>query len=248
MNNQTFSIPQYILATLVHIFTASGAIIGLACIEYIYQQKPVIALWLMALAVFIDAIDGTIARLAHVKSVLPGFDGALLDNIIDFINYVLVPCLFIIHNYIPLPDYRWLIASLILLSSCYQFCQADAKTPDHFFKGFPSYWNIVVFFLFIIQTTPQMNALILLTLCVLVFVPIKYVYPSRLEALSQYIWLKVLTLTASLLFGVVTLLLLWFYPDKPKLLIAYCYAYMIYYLAISLTKTAIPFLLKKQKY
>ena len=67
----------------------------------------------------------------------------------------------------------------MLLSSAYGFNRDDAKTSDHFFTGFPSYWNIVVFYLLVDAASPDVNAAILLAFAVLVFVPIRYLYPSR---------------------------------------------------------------------
>lgn len=246
MSIRSFSLLQSISAFFVHLFTASGAVIGLASIHFIYQNQPIISLWLMGLAVLVDAIDGTLARWLKVKEALPSIDGALLDNMIDYFNYVLVPCLFILQDFIALPNpSRWIVVILVALSSCYQFCQADAKTPDNFFKGFPSYWNIVVFFLFILQAHSTTNLVVLLILTLLIFIPIKYVYPSRLDNLSSYAWLKKLTLLASLMFGLAIFLLLWNYPTKSPYLVIYCYIYIIYYLVISLVKTFSPLLLKK---
>ena len=65
------------------------------------------------------------------------------------------------------------------------FARRDAKTADHFFTGFPSYWNIVVVYLLAVQTSPALNAALLLALAVLVFVPIRYVYPSRTVTLMK---------------------------------------------------------------
>jgi len=71
------------------------------------------------------------------------------------------------------------VVAAMLLSSAYGFSQEAAKTSDHFFTGFPSYWNIVVFYLMVVAAQPLVSAAVLLTLAVLVFVPIAYVYPSR---------------------------------------------------------------------
>ena len=73
----------------------------------------------------------------------------------------------------------------MLLSSAYGFAQADAKVDagDHFFTGFPSYWNIVVVYLYVLQLPQIANAVILVVLAVLVFVPIRYIYPSRTKTL-----------------------------------------------------------------
>jgi len=132
----------------IHAFTASGACVGLLALLAIYHNNLLLALWLMGAAIFIDAIDGMFARRVNIKEVVPQIDGALLDNIVDFFNYTLVPCFFLLVTPL-LPDYwRVFCVMMITFSSAYQFTQVDAKTSDHFFKGFPSYWNIAVFYLF----------------------------------------------------------------------------------------------------
>lgn len=236
---------RYISAWLVHLFTASTAIVGLLTVDYIYKGNAKMALWMMALAILIDAVDGSLARLVKVKKLLPTIDGALLDNMVDYFNYVLTPCLFILNGLISLPlQSKWIAVSLIALSSAYQFTQTDAKTPDHFFKGFPSYWNIVVFYLFLFSTSASLNLIILLVLCLLIFIPIKYVYPSRLDYLTDILWLRRAMLIASILYGIDCVLLLWYYPEKPKILLIYSFAYVLFYIAISIFRTVVP-LIKK---
>ncbi len=134
-----------IFAWLVHLYTALGAVVGLYTILAIDESNFRLAFFLMAVTVIIDATDGALARAARVKEVIPWFDGALLDNLVDYLNYVIVPCLFLLRaGLLPPQDALWL-AALPVLSSAYGFCQRDAKTADHFFLGFPSYWNIVCF-------------------------------------------------------------------------------------------------------
>ena len=177
---------RYIAAWAVHIFTASAACIGVFTLEKIYQHEYTFALWLMAITVIIDAVDGTLARLVGVKKILPKIDGALLDNIMDYLNYVITPCFFLLVKPDMLPnDYAIFIIAAITITSAYQFCQDDAKTPDHFFKGFPCYWNIAVFYMYIFNTSMIFNAILLSIFCVLIFVPVKYVYPSRLDYLTD---------------------------------------------------------------
>ena len=168
-----------LFAWLVHLYTALGAFVGFISFLAIDQRSFRETFVLMAIAVILDATDGTLARLARVKEVLPWFDGTLLDEIVDYFNYVIVPCFFVFRaNLLPPADALWL-AMLPLLASAYGFCQINAKTADNFFLGFPSYWNIVVFYLYVLQTPKWINAFVILGLCVLVFVPIKYIYPSR---------------------------------------------------------------------
>jgi len=85
-------------------------------------------------------------------------------------------------------------------------CRKRGALPDHFFTGFPSYWNIVVFYLVIARLPATMNAAILLALAVLVFVPIRYLYPSRTPVLM---WP---TNILGAIWGVLMVVMLWQYP------------------------------------
>lgn len=237
---------HYLVAWAVHAFTASAACLGLFTLAKIYQHEYQQALWLMAITIIIDALDGTLARLVRVKSVLPSMDGALLDNIVDYVNYVITPCFFLYvkSDMLP-PSFALIIIVAIIITSSYQFCQADAKTPDHFFKGFPCYWNIVVFYMFIFNTTSQTNAIILSILCVLIFVPIKYVYPSRLDYLTDNKQLKLLMHGFSLIYTICSAALLWTYPTMDSTCLILSMGYIILYLILSFYRTYTPMLLSK---
>jgi phosphatidylcholine synthase len=229
-----------VAAWLVHLFTAAGAVLGLLTLNAIHRQQFLTAFWLMAVTIVIDATDGVMARLAMTKEAAPRIDGALLDNLIDYINYVMAPAFFLVVSDLLPHEWRFWGAGLIVLVSAYQFTQTDAKTEDHFFKGFPSYWNIVVFYLFIWHTSPWTNLVILLILSVLVFVPIKYVYPSRLTYLSPNPGVRRAMLLASLVWGGATTGLLWLYPNTNRLLMALSLAYVVLYTVISLYRTFVP--------
>lgn len=139
-------------------------------------------LWMLA-ATFVDATDGVLARAARVDEVLPEFNGARLDDIVDYLTFVFAPALLIERADVVSGPLGWLAVAAVLLSSAYGFSREDAKTADHFFTGFPSYWNIVAFYLYALAPGAQVSAAILIALAVLVFVPIKYVYPTRTPAL-----------------------------------------------------------------
>ena len=166
-----FSRQRRVGAWLVHLFTASGAVIGLFTYFFIHHGEYIAAFWLMGAAILIDGIDGMFARWARTKEAAAKIDGELLDNIIDYSNYVMAPAFFLLVGGLLPQGWNYLGPSLVVLASAYQFSQPDAKTEDHFFKGFPSYWNIVVFYLFFWQTSPRTNMIIVLVLVVLVFVP-----------------------------------------------------------------------------
>lgn len=164
----------------VHVFTASGAVVGLLAIEAAARLDFQASVLWMLLALFIDAVDGSMARAARVSEVVPGIDGRRLDDIVDYLNYVIVPVAFLI----------WLgaidsifVAAAPVLASAYGFSQADAKTEDHFFVGFPSYWNVVAIYVWAFELDGLLVATLLVLLAAAVFIPLKYVYPSRMRSL-----------------------------------------------------------------
>jgi phosphatidylcholine synthase len=165
----------------VHALTASGAAMGLfALLEAARGDLRASALWMLG-AFAVDSVDGTLARAAHVHERVPSIDGRRLDDVVDYLNYVIVPCFFLAAN--GLVGWGW--AALPALASAYQFAQADAKTEDHFFLGFPSYWNFVAIYAWLLGAAPATTAAWLLGLSVLVFVPIKYLYPTRMTRLAK---------------------------------------------------------------
>ncbi len=238
MNNS--SISRQISGWLVHLFTATGGILGLLAIYEIHQQNFIEAFWYMAGTLVIDSADGFLARSIGVKDIIPQIDGALLDNIIDYVTFVIVPAFFLLVSDVVPVNLSLFTASVIIIASAYQFSQSNAKTEDNFFRGFPSYWNIVVFYLFVWELHPYINFSILILLAVSVFVPVKYVYPSRMNYLSHHRWVVIFMFIATVLWGFATLMLLIIYPESNPWLIIYTIFYMVLYIGFSLYRTLVP--------
>lgn len=217
-----------ILAWLVHLYTALGAVVGFLAVLSIEQGNLRGAFFLMAVTVLIDATDGALARAARVKEFLPWFDGATLDNIVDYFTYVIVPVLFLYRAALLPPDDSLWLAMLPLLASAYGFSRADAKTADHFFLGFPSYWNIVVFYLYIFQSPPWVNAFVVIGLAALVIVPIQFIYPSRSPRF------RAVTNALGALWAVCVTYLIYRLPEAPRALAFASLAFPAYYTALSL--------------
>src|SRR3990167_1157404 len=216
-----------VLAWLVHLYTALGAVIAFATVLCIEQKLFQQAFWLMFLAVAVDATDGTLARALRVKELIPWFDGDRLEDIVDYANYVMVPCLFIFRaDLLPPPDALWL-ATVPLVASAYGFCQKEAKTADHFFLGFPSYWNIVAFYLYVLQMPRWINAFLILILSALVFVPIKYLYPSRSPVLRG------LTVILGAVWGILIFIMIHSLPEPPLLIVRTSLLFPAYYFVLS---------------
>jgi phosphatidylcholine synthase len=214
-------------AWLVHFYTASGVLAAffgtLAVVDDRYRDA---FLW-MAFATFVDATDGVFARLAQVKRVLPGFDGARLDDIVDYLTFVFLPVLLLQHSGALPAGWGLAVASIVLLSSAYGFASTDAKTDDDFFTGFPSYWNIVALYLHAAALPPMANAGILLVLSAFVFVRIGYVYPSRTPTLRR------VTILFGSLWGASVIALIVALPDVPRALLLGSLAFPIYYTVLS---------------
>jgi phosphatidylcholine synthase len=197
----------------VHLYTAIGAPLGLLALEASSRHAFGSAFLWMTLAIFIDSTDGALARRVGVKQVLPHFDGARLDDIVDYLNYVVVPMVLAYQaGLIPAGLPGLAVASAPLVASGYGFCQLEAKTADHFFTGFPSYWNIVVFYLYALQSAMWFNVTALLAFSVLVFVPIRYLYPSRSTVARR------LTYGLGIAWALLMLVLLFQFPDVRNLL------------------------------
>ncbi len=173
-------------AVAVHLYTASGAVLALLMLVAAFQGEAVKALWLMLASLLIDSTDGLLARRFRVSEALPFFDGALLDNIVDYMTYVFAPVVLLwSEGYLPAGNAGIVLAALPLLASSYQFCRVDAKTEDHYFLGFPSYFNVVAFYAIVFHPGPLVLAAVLVACSFLVFVPIRYVYPTRTVAFRK---------------------------------------------------------------
>jgi phosphatidylcholine synthase len=217
-----------IAAWLVHLYTASGAVLAFLAARDIFQYRYREAFLWLALAIVVDATDGALARLARVSARIKSIDGELLDNIVDFLTYVFVPALFVWRSQIVPPGWTTVVCSSILLSSAYGFSRTDAKTPDHrFFTGFPSYWNIVVFYLLLGGATPESNGIVLIVLALLVFVPLRYVYPSRMPRLRSW------TVGLGLVWAATMFTMLWQMPGVSAFLFWLSLAFPVYYVILS---------------
>ncbi len=180
-----------ILAGSVHLLTASGSVLGLLGFAACSRGEWRTVYILMILTILIDAFDGSLARKFRVQEMLPQIDGALMDNLVDFVNYSLLPAFVLLLSGLLPEQFKLLGASMVLLSSCYQFSQTNAKTTDHYFRGFPSYWNLLVIYLGLLGFSQWTNLMAVATCTILAFVPVYYVYPSRTPVLKKLtLWLS----------------------------------------------------------
>ncbi len=175
-----------LLGWCVHLYTALGLVCAAGIAVALFEGGPAAFRWafvLIFIATVIDATDGTLARAVRIREAVPSFDGRRLDDIIDFMTYAALPLLLVWRaGILPPGQEAWLL--LALLASAYGFCQVSAKTDDGYFLGFPSYWNLVALYLYLLHVyvvplPGWLSVGVVVGLALLTFVPTRYLYPSQ---------------------------------------------------------------------
>jgi len=209
---ENYSHIQKATAWGVHAVTASGVVLGLMALLALVDNNAAGCLMWLGAALIVDGVDGTLARKFSVKTVLPNFDGAVLDLVIDYLTYVFIPAIFI-YKFIPLPGPLELVAvAFILLSSLYCFCNVNMKSKDNYFVGFPAAWNVVALYLYVLDLDPAVTFAVITVIAVLTFTTIKFVHPFRVPDFMAA------NIAVTVLWVISSLLLVLSQPDDPALL------------------------------
>jgi len=168
-----------IRAYSVHLFTAVGASLAmLALLEAAQQDWAMMTIWL-TVAFVVDGIDGPLARRYDVTENAPVIDGVLLDLIIDFLTYVMIPA-YALYGSGLLPGWSgWLVVLLIPFGSALYFSDTRMKTADKSFRGFPGCWNMVTLALLVIVPPWEAILTLVLALSAAQFLNLKFVHPVR---------------------------------------------------------------------
>lgn len=226
-----YSKSRTVAGWFVHLYTATGLLVNFYSLLNAFIFKPDFHMFAMLnwLAILIDATDGTFARAVDVKAVLPGYDGALLDNIIDYTTFSMLPALAIVRfQLVESVILQYFLGSAILISSAYAFCQTTAKTSEAF-VGFPSYWNIVVFYIYYLEARTLVSVLVIMSCAVLSFIPIHFIYPTKTKAYMA------ITIAGAYVWGALVLFSSVFprhWLVKP--LLYFSLIYVVYYIGMSL--------------
>jgi phosphatidylcholine synthase len=210
-------------ALAVHLFTALGVLLAFWALLLIFRGELQHSLYVMALAVLVDSLDGTLARYADVSTHAPYIDGALMDNISDYLNWVFIPVLWA-YMFLDVPLFA---GSVVLLASLFGFSHNQAKTDDHFFRGFPSYWNFLILYLYVLEADAGISIAVLIIFAALVLLPVKFVYPSRTTK-----WRKA-TLLLAVPYACIIIFMLFSLRETPLWLILVSFYYPVYYVVVS---------------
>ena len=196
-----------IAAWAVHGFTASGAVLGFLAIISIFNNDQTSSFLWLGLALLVDGLDGTIARKVGVSDKAPNIDGSTLDNVIDYLNYVIIPSLMIYWFQMVPNGWEIIIPAGIFAVSLYTFANINMKTEDYYFSGFPALWNIVVLYFYILNTNHYINLIVIIFLSILTFIPIKFVHPLRVKKLRN------ITIFCTIIWSATTLKLVTTFPE-----------------------------------
>jgi phosphatidylcholine synthase len=215
-------------AWLVHAYTATGAVLAFLAMQAATTRNFRAAFLWLFVAVLVDSTDGVFARRVHVHERVPNFSGEKVDDLVDYLTFVFVPAVIVWQAGVVTGAWTIPVVAAMLMSSLYGFVSEDAKTEDHFFTGFPSYWNIVALYLVVLGLPPVVNAAVLLILSALVFVRIGYVYPTRTTTARS------VTLTLGLVWGLMMLALILQLPTPQQSIAWASLFFPVYYTALSL--------------
>ena len=201
-------------AWLVHFYTSLGLVCALFGLILIASINLKFALILMALAMFIDSTDGTLARRWKVTTYTPQFDGRKLDDITDYINYAFIPFYFA-YRFGVVQGAGIIVLPVAAIAAGFGFCQKSAKTSDGYYTGFPNYWNFLIFYLFLFHVSPTVSAIILLVFSVLIWAPVEFASFSTRP-------LRKLTVLMALLYGLNTSGIIYLYwVDRSYYMLAW---------------------------
>ena len=215
-------------AFLVHVLTASGAAFALfALLAAIERHWPQMFGWL-AVALFVDGIDGTLARKFHAAETWPRYSGDILDLVVDYLTYVLVPALAIATGAILPPSLEMAAAAAILISSAIYFADRTMKTETWYFRGFPAAWNLIAFYLFLLRPDPRAALAVVVVFVALTFLPVLFVHPLRVKRL------RALNIALGCIWSLLAIFTLWLDFSPPAFVTAALCVIGVYFLLAGL--------------
>jgi len=174
-----------ILSWMVHLYTATGGVIGMFALLLAADNRTSEAFLVLISTLIIDATDGMIARRLRVSEVLPEFSGAQMDNVIDVFTYIWIPVFIMVHeDLLPHP----IMLAIPVFAAMYAYGQVEMKTPDSFFLGFPSYWNVIALYLYLLKPDAWLATILVVVPAILTFIPTRYLYPSKSNTLWRTSW------------------------------------------------------------
>lgn len=181
-----YSAAERARAFAVHLLTASGVAFGLLALIAAHERRFAEMFTWLGVALIVDGIDGPLARRFRAKEVLPNWSGDVLDLVVDYLNYVMVPAYaLVLSGLIPSP-LSLVAGAAIAVTGALYFADTRMKTEDSYFRGFPAVWNVVVFYLLLLRPAPEIALAVVAVFCCLTFVPLPFLHPFRVRRLRRF--------------------------------------------------------------
>ncbi len=163
----------------IHLLTASGGALAILAVIAVSNGDLNQAFAWLGIALLIDGVDGPLARQHRVKERLPKWDGAQLDNVVDYTTYVFVPAIIVAEGLGLSALWGALAAIIVALSGALYYADTRMKQPDNSFRGFPVVWNMAVFVIYAFLPPAPVAFAVVVGLALLTFMPINFVHPVR---------------------------------------------------------------------
>ncbi len=197
------------IAWAIHALTGSGAVLAMLALSAAANGDARAAFLWLGLSFVVDGIDGPLARRYRVAEALPRISGEILDLVVDYLTYVVVPAAMLAELGLLPQGLGGVTAGVVLAVSLYTFANLDMKTADNYFEGFPAVWNVLVLYMWVLATPPWANLAVIALCAVLTFSRVKFTHPVRVERLRR------LTIALTALWAALSLFLVLAYPDAP---------------------------------
>lgn len=232
---------QRLRAYGVHLLTASGIVFMFLAAAELTRPEPrawLVFVWFIG-ATITDAIDGPLARRWQVKRYAGDIDGRTIDDLVDYIAFSFLPLLLIWRmGWVPGGNATWAGVWVVIpmLASLLGFAHNHAKAEEEgFFRGFPSYWNIVAIYAGLSASLlgivgVWLNAVLLLGLAVLTVLPVWLIYPN----LAPRPWKPAILYGSYAWTLLLVAMLPWFPHEVPAWLVLVSLIYPAFYLWLSL--------------
>jgi len=226
-SHQTFSAFERQRAWAIHAFTASGAVIAMLALTAVTNGDPQAAFLWLGLAFVVDGLDGPLARRYRIIEVLPRISGETLDLVVDYLTYVVVPAVMLASLGLLPEGWGAVTAGVVLAVSLYTFANQDMKTTDNYFEGFPAVWNVLVLYMWVLETDPWANLAVIAVCAVLTFTRLKFIHPMRVVKLRH------ITLVFTALWAALSLMMVLTYPTPPLWALVAWVALIAYFLGLT---------------
>ncbi|MGD1933781.1 MAG: CDP-alcohol phosphatidyltransferase family protein [Candidatus Phaeomarinobacter sp.] len=225
--NDNFSAFDRQRAWAIHAFTASGAVIAMLALTAVTNGDPQAAFLWLGLAFVVDGLDGPLARRYRVIEVLPRISGETLDLVVDYLTYVVVPAVMLASMGLLPEGWGGATAGVVLAVSLYTFANRDMKTDDNYFEGFPAVWNVLVLYMWVLETDPWANLAVIAVCAVMTFTRLKFTHPMRVVKLRH------ITLVFTGLWAALSLMMVLTYPSPPTWALVAWITLIAYFLGLT---------------